>query len=347
MQFDSQGWLDAAQEIDYTSKSMSREGYSINYVLIHGTAGGSSAENIGNYFASSDVQASAHIVIDQAGKIVQGIPLSLAAWANGPISGTPANLGFRTTGDGVHRDAWWNDNVNPNWISASIEFVKSSTDNSDQLTDIQAQVGFEVIKCICDTYNIPKHFADSSGGITGHFSMDPVNRSRCPGPWPWDGLWSYLSGNEEETMSIDINTPGVSQFFKASVGDKTWLCTNGKIVGGAILDFYKSFGGSGLCGLSFLGLPQSGEIGVAGHPGVTVQEFERGTLRYDPSHLVDAPPGVGSVYLIHIEQDPRTIAAQTQIAALQKQIAALQPGALAQELAALQAKIAQVVKDLS
>ena len=155
-------------------------------------------------------------------------------------------------------------------------------------------------------------------------------------------------------MSIDINTPGVSQFFKASVGDKTWLCTNGKIVGGAILDFYKSFGGSGLCGLSFLGIPLTSEIGVAGHAGVTVQEFERGALRYDPQHILDSPPGAGSVYPIHVEQDPRTIAAQTQvatlqkqIAALQKQIAALQPGALAQELAALQAKIAQVVKDLS
>lgn len=118
------------------------------------------------------------------------------------------------------------------------------------------------------------------------------------------------------TTTIDITTPGVSTYFKASADDKTWQCTNGNFIGGAILDFYKSFGGSGLCGLTHLGLPLTSEVGVAGHAGVTVQEFERGAVRYDPSHILDNAPGSGSVYVIHTDQDPRTIALQSQITAL-------------------------------
>jgi hypothetical protein len=125
-----------------------------------------------------------------------------------------------------------------------------------------------------------------------------------------------IATEEEQPMSIDITTTGVSTYFKASADDKAWTCTNGKIIGGAILDFYKSFGGSGLCGLLHLGLPETNEIGVTNHDGVTVQEFERGALRYDPGHVVDFPPGAGSVYLIHTDQDPRTVALQSQITAL-------------------------------
>jgi len=45
--------------------------------------------------------------------------------------------------------------------------------------------------------------------------------------------------------------------------------------------------------------------------------FERGSVRYDTKKPDTA--GAGDCYLIHVEQDPRTIAAQTQIADLQKQ----------------------------
>lgn len=196
MRFDQNGWLDVAAEIDYLSKSEDRQGNSIKYLILHGTAGGTSAQAIANYFASSSEQASAHFIIGVDGTIVQGIPLSLAAWANGPIDGTPAdNLGFRTESDGVHRDSWWNPDLNPNYITASIEHCKAHDDNSDALTPAQQSASFELIKTICDTYDIPKRFADENGGITGHFSMSAINRQRCPGNYPWDALWTYLQGN--------------------------------------------------------------------------------------------------------------------------------------------------------
>lgn len=199
MKFDSNGWLDAAIEVDYLNKSESREGNVPKFLILHGTAGGTSAQAIANYFATGSEQASAHIIIDQQGVICQGIPLSLAAWANGPIDGTPAdNLGFRTESDGVHRDSWWDPNLNPNYITISIEHVKSSTDNSDSLTPAQQAASFAVVNTICDTYGIPKRFADASGGITGHFSMSAINRQHCPGPYPWQDLFN--GGNTMDSV---------------------------------------------------------------------------------------------------------------------------------------------------
>jgi hypothetical protein len=174
------GWLDEAIEIDYLSKSMDRQGHKITHVCLHGTAGGSSAENIANYFATSNVDASAHFVIGQDGHIVQGVPLSLAAWGNGVL--TNGHAGYLP------------DNVNPNLYTVSIEHVKPSTDNSDVLTSIQTQKSFELIACICNTYSIAKRGADASSGILSHADIDPVNRARCPGPYPWDALWAYLKG---------------------------------------------------------------------------------------------------------------------------------------------------------
>lgn len=127
---------------------------------------------------------------------------------------------------------------------------------------------------------------------------------------------------EEQPMTIDLTNGTVASHF---TGDDTiWSCKdNGFLVGHAILDFYRSFGGNALCGLTHLGLPSSNELPVHGYPGVTQQEFERGCVRYDPSHLTDNPPASGPVYVIHTNQDPRWLAAQAQITTLQGEIAAL------------------------
>ena len=343
MKFDKDGWLDIATEVDYSANSMSRQGYGIKYLVLHGTAGGTSAEGVGEYFkgtVGSSNPVSSHIIIDQQGDVTQGVPLSLAAFGNGVI--------------GAGHASYIPDNVNPNLYTASIEFVKASTDNSDPLTAIQAQVGFEVIKCICDTYNIPKRAGDANGGIIKHADINPVDRARCPGTFDFDALWAYLQQPQEgTTMSIDLTNGAIASHFSGT--DNTmWTCKdNGFIVGHAILDFYRSFGGTALCGLTYLGLPTSNEQGV-GHPGVVYQRFERGILAYDAQKILDNPPGSGSVYLMHIDsgigQDPRIAQLQSQITDLQSQITALQVqlagNTLAQENAALLAKIAQAVKDL-
>lgn len=126
---------------------------------------------------------------------------------------------------------------------------------------------------------------------------------------------------QQENTMIDLLDPIIAPYFSATNDPAVWQCKNGFIVGHAMLDFYRSFGENVLyC----VGLPQSNEMPVAGHPGVVVQEFERLTARFDPAHQLDSPPSAGNVYAVHYEQDPRTIALQSQITQLQAQIATLQ-----------------------
>lgn len=157
---------------------MDRQGHAIKYIVLHGTAGGSSAQAIGEYFRDSGVDASAHFVIGQDGTIVQGVNVLAASWSNGLL--TAGHAPFLP------------EDINANLYTVAIEHVKPSTDNSDTLTDIQAQKSFELIQCLCDTYNIPKHAGDASGGILKHADLDPINRARCPGIYPFDQLYTYL-----------------------------------------------------------------------------------------------------------------------------------------------------------
>lgn len=170
-----------------------RDGAVPRWIIAHGTAGFTTAQQVGVYFGSTASQVSAHYVVGTDGTVIRCVEESFAAWANGPISGPPG-IG----GDGVHHDAWWDNSPqwggipNPNPVTISIEHVKPHTDNSDQLTAAQQAASFALILDMCKRQGIPMRAADRSGGITGHFSMDPVNRSRCPGPYPWDALWAFL-----------------------------------------------------------------------------------------------------------------------------------------------------------
>jgi N-acetyl-anhydromuramyl-L-alanine amidase AmpD len=154
-----------------------RAGHTPHWVIIHGTAGFNSAEEVGRYFQQADV--STHYTIGRDGTIVQSVLERDGAWGNGGVT--------------AGHDPWWSQAINPNNVTISIEHVKPSRDNSDELTAIQKEVSFLLVQRICARHQIPMRPADTSGGITGHCSMDPVNRSFCPGPYPWDELFAFLA----------------------------------------------------------------------------------------------------------------------------------------------------------
>ena len=264
------------------------------FIIVHGTATpGYSAQDTARDFQNPAKKVSAHYVIGRDGTVVQCVDEANSAWANGIITGTPG-----IAGDGVHHDAWWSQfNRDPNSITISIEHSKWTHDNSDQLTDEQKRASFALIASICERHGVPKGPATAAGGITGHYSIDPVKRYFCPGPYPWDELWAHLKGS-----SIDLTNPTVARFF-SNLGNDVWKCSKtGFVVGHGILNFYQHFGGDALCGLTYLGLPLSNEIPIAGHPGVVKQQFERATVCWDPNHEVDSPPGAGQAYLMHVPQ---------------------------------------------
>ncbi|GAC1377436.1 MAG: hypothetical protein NVS2B12_19640 [Ktedonobacteraceae bacterium] len=154
-----------------------RAGHRPRWLIIHGTAGFGSAQEVGYYFQYAEVAT--HYIIGRDGVIVQCVAEKDGAWGNGGV----------TKG----HDAWWTRALNPNNVTISIEHVKPSRDNSDELTEVQKAVSFRLVRRICARHAIPTRRADANGGITGHYSMDPVNRSYCPGPYPWDELFAFLS----------------------------------------------------------------------------------------------------------------------------------------------------------
>lgn len=128
----------------------------------------------------------------------------------------------------------------------------------------------------------------------------------------------------EETIVITLKSPNVGNYYVAAPNGR-WRCTKtGATIGGAILAFYCKFGGDRLCGLTYLGLPLTNEIGVGN--GRVIQFFERGVLVYDPQHTIDSPVGgADSVYLMHIDRgEGQQLVAKTLIDPLNKDIADLQ-----------------------
>jgi len=177
-----------------------RNGYAPKWLIIHGTAGGSSAENIGAWFQNPSSQVSSHYVIGQDGKVVQCVDEANGAWANGRIESGA--------------DPWWS--VNPNYVTISIEHVKPKTDNSDAITPAQKTASFNLVRNIINRYPaIRKAWATSAGGITGHFSISPISRERCPGPYPWEELFAFLGGSGGDDQCYGTVTATGGLFIRA------------------------------------------------------------------------------------------------------------------------------------
>jgi len=247
-----------------------------SFIILHGTAGGSSAESIAKYFRSTEgggSPVSSHYIVGQDGHVIQTVAESDGAYANG-VANNPNWTG------------------NPNYYTISIEHVKSSTDNGDPLTPAQQVASFALIKDVCIRNGIEMHDADDETGITGHFSIDPVNRSRCPGTFPWEQLWAFL---KDGTDMLDLNDPVVQMFFTDG-GNGTWKCKkNGVILLGGNLNFYRSKGGPAL-----FGLPLANEIYPSQYPGTAIVPCERVLIVYDPKRKIDNSSLSGPCYLLHL-----------------------------------------------
>lgn len=157
-------------------------GYTRKWLVLHKTAGFQTAQDVAAYFqnGSNGLHVSSHYVIGLDGTVVQCVNEADGAGANGVLESG--------------HDPWWDPSVNPNLVTFSIEHVDPTQDNSTPVPDAQKSASFALVKDICTRWNIPMRDADSAGGITGHFSIDPISRSRCPGNYPWDELWAYLKG---------------------------------------------------------------------------------------------------------------------------------------------------------
>src|SRR5260221_3542005 len=295
-------------------------------LVLHKTASGTSAEQIANFFINDPGKKSSHFVIGQDGEVVQCVHL---------IDGAGANCCVETG-----YDPYWNPLLqkfgNLNRCTISIEHVDSASDNSTPLTTAQKASSFKLIKWLADQYGFSKD------DIKSHNSIDPINRARCPGNYPWSELFTYLAnGGQDVSTTIDLNTPHMSDYF-ALVNGNQWQrknAPNGKtiILHGDMLKYYQTNGCVPYCGFSSAGLPLSNELKIeqfgpefaklAGS-GIVVVFFERAVWVYDKDHIIDHPLDAGTVYPLHLYskpgQDPLVGQLLKQIADLQAQIVQLQ-----------------------
>jgi N-acetyl-anhydromuramyl-L-alanine amidase AmpD len=152
-------------------------------IVIHGTGGSATqtAQELGDYFRTNAGEVSSHFGIDRAGVVAQFVPLQDGAAANCCVS----------AGHDVFWDQFHGDNLNRHTLSVEHE---NDAQNSLPLTPAQQQASFKLIAFLCQKYNIaPSH-------IKSHASIDPVNRSRCPGAYPWQALYTYLGASTVATL---------------------------------------------------------------------------------------------------------------------------------------------------
>jgi N-acetyl-anhydromuramyl-L-alanine amidase AmpD len=277
------------------------------WVVIHKTAGFHTAQEVATYFATNAAMTSTHYVVGQDGVVVQCVRERDGAGGNCCLE--QGHAAFLPTG------------VNLNLLTISIEHVDPAPDNSTPLTSAQKRASFRLIRSICERHGLPMRHGDASGGIIGHFELDPISRARCPGNYPWNDLWTFLA---QGGFMLDIAS---ARSYFVDLGNDVWRCTRtGYLVGHGILDFYRRYGDDALNGLTYLGLPLSNEtpIDQQRYPGVVLQRFERGVVCWDPNHLIDNPPGSGPAYLMHLDtgpgQDPRIPALQQEVATLQQEV---------------------------
>lgn len=145
-------------------------------------------------------------------------------------------------------------------------------------------------------------------------------------------IWILEKEENDVPPPLTITNPVAAAYY-TQTSSTSWHCikTN-KVIQGAILAHYQTCGATELHGLEELGLCVSNEIPIekidpiyqhlAGS-GIVIQFYERGVLIYDPKHVVDNPPGAGSVYRAHLwglpGQDPLIKELQAEIAQLKAQ----------------------------
>lgn len=199
----------------------SRSGYAPRWIIIHGTAGGAAKGATAAFFKTGP--HSTHYAIEKDGTIVQCVPEEDAAWAN-----APAEPGA---------DPWWAGYPNPNFPTLSIEHVKASADNSDALTPEQEHASCRLVQYLCRKWDIPARPADQHGGITGHYSICPVDRRNCPGTYPWASLWRYIGADVPPAVRT-VTSP--MPYTIESNGDLLFAPSQIKVTQGFAIEWQKN-----------------------------------------------------------------------------------------------------------
>ncbi len=224
-------------------------GNSKRFVIIHGTASG--APQTAYQLATSGefnngTGASVHYIVDkgvigsESSMVYQIVDENDAAWGNCCCTGSACAPGtLPVPGAGQCHDPWIDASLgcghNWNFDTISIENIKYANDNSDTLTPGQWSMLVKLVRDICLRNGIPMVKATSydTGGVIGHFDLDPFNRARCPGTFDWDLFIKELNMGVPTGWSDDgtaLHNPAngfvVTQGFRQYVLNHPWDAGN-------------------------------------------------------------------------------------------------------------------------
>ena len=203
------------------------------YVVVHATASG--AQEYVPDFSNPASQKSTNYAVAKDGHVVQYVREVDSAWGNCCATGNSP----------------FDHNYNYNKNSISIENEKWSSDNSEPLAPGQYQSLLALVRDICKRQNIPMvHGTPAQPGIIFHHDLDPVNRARCPGTFPYDTFFQDLAGGGGIPVSVKLNPKGeVADFVDVSQMEPNES------------EFACGFFAVGEC--KFAGLPGHGPAGTA------------------------------------------------------------------------------------
>ncbi len=159
-------------------------------VVCHKTASGgpTSAQALAQYFHNNPSRVTAHFIVGKDGTVIQVVQLKDGAGAN------------CCTSSGYNQTYWGpllNKYGNLNRCTISIEHEDWTTDNSDPMPQAQVDSSNKLVLWLCEQYNL------SINQIHGHASIDPVNRSRCPGvSFNFNQLFQFVQTGGNMAQSI-------------------------------------------------------------------------------------------------------------------------------------------------
>lgn len=189
------------------------------WIIIHGTASGINytAQQTGHDFQHQG--NSTHYVVGYDGTIVQCVDEANPAWGNGTISNLPGSAPLGGGNPNAPHDAYWNTagHNDPNGCTISIEHSKS-VDNGSPLSSIQQEASFSLIAGIISRWGILPQYGSANGGITGHYSMEPRQRSFCPGTYPWQELFNFLGSTRRSvfySLPTSISSGSITPTYTA------------------------------------------------------------------------------------------------------------------------------------
>ena len=171
------------------------------FIVIHSTAtpGVTQAQDIAHYFQTTPLETSVHYVVGRDGAVVQVVAERDGAGGNCCLE--------------AGHDSIWPTNTNLNVLTLSIEFVNPTSDNSLAPTAVQAQAGFKLVDYLARKYHIDDRH------ILGHNTIDPISREKCPGNFPWKGLFDFLHARHAVQMGRHLanNADGRLEVFYRGV----------------------------------------------------------------------------------------------------------------------------------